>query len=183
MKRVLMPLGHGFEEIEAIAVVDILRRGGVEVVVAGTQPGPLKGRGGVQVLADVELDDVGKDQSFDMLVIPGGPGVAEMARDARVLALIRDFHRDGRWTAAICAAPLVLAAAGIMDGKRATSYPSVRDDLSMTVYSEDRVAEDGAIITSRGPGTAEEFALTLLERLCGRETREKVAAEIVARAS
>lgn len=176
MARVLVPLAAGFEEIEAVTVVDILRRGGIDVVTAGLSPGPVEGSRGIPVVPDRTLDDVlGED--FDMLVLPGGmPGAANLESDARVRAMLRRLADSGRFTAAICAAPRVLAAAGLLDGRRATSYPGFLDPGKVPglSLSEDPVVEDGTVITSRGPGTAMDFALALVERLEGGEARRAV---------
>jgi 4-methyl-5(b-hydroxyethyl)-thiazole monophosphate biosynthesis len=180
MSNVLVPLAQGFEEIEAITVIDILRRAGVNVTVAGLRPGPVEGRSRIQVLADVSLNDV-KSADFDMLVLPGGlPGATHLKEDPRVQGIIRDLAARGKFTAAICAAPTVLSAMGMLKGRRATSHPSVQKDLGETNYLEDRVVVDGSIITSRSPGTAMEFALKLVEILCGKEKREEVGRSVLA---
>lgn len=181
MKRVLVPLAPGFEEIEALTIIDILRRGDVKVITAGTVDGYIEGLNQVKVLADISLDEVNPDE-FDMIVLPGGqPGVDNLKNDSRVHRIIKSLHEKGRFTAAICAAPTVLSAVGILDGKRVTSYPTSKKDLSMTEYSEDRVVVDGHIITSRSPGTAMEFAIKLLEILCDRETMERVSQGVLAK--
>lgn len=180
MSRVLVPLAEGFEEIEAVTVVDLLRRAGIEVVTAGLDPGPVTGAHGIVVAPDTTLDAV-LDHAFDMIALPGGmPGAANLAADARLLGFLRRLADDGRFTAAICAAPGVLAKAGLLAGKRATSFPGFLTPASApgTILSEDPVVEDGKVITSRGPGTAMDFALALIERLEGVETRRTVEAPL-----
>lgn len=180
MKRVVVPLAPGFEEIEAVAVVDILRRAGVEVIVAGLARGLIVGSHGIGICADVALEEIACD-GFDMIVLPGGqPGTSNLKADPRVKALIRQVAERGGYTTAICAAPTVLAVAGITDGRAVTSHPSVRQELTDCNYREDRVVVDDHVITSRGAGTAVEFALQLVELLCGREAAGKISSAILA---
>ncbi|NQU10094.1 DJ-1/PfpI family protein [bacterium] len=169
MKRVLVPLAPGFEEIEAITVIDILRRAGVEVVVAGTQPGPITASRHTKHVPDCLLDDV-RVEEFDLLVLPGGqPGTDNLRADPRIQQAIAALQAQGKPLAAICAAPSVLAAYGALDGRQATSHPSVRDAVATRsrAYSEERVVVDGPVVTSRAAGTAMEFAFKLVELLCG----------------
>lgn len=174
MSKVVIILADGFEELEAVAVIDVLRRAGIEVVSAGLHEGPVSSTRNIKIIPDTVIDTVASDD-FDMLVLPGGmPGAANLNADARVRDLIRDFNSKGKMTGAICAAPYVLADAGILDGKRVTSYPSFKDKLGSAIYEEKTVVEDGNILTSRGPGTALCFALAIVEKLAGREKAEQV---------
>jgi 4-methyl-5(b-hydroxyethyl)-thiazole monophosphate biosynthesis len=176
MARVLIPLAQGCEELEAVTVIDLLRRGGVEVVTAGLQEGLVKCSRGTVLMPDSVLDDVLADE-FDMIVLPGGqPGADHLDADPRIHRLLRDMAEQGRYTAAICAAPKVFANAGLLDGRTATSYPGalVADDLGKTTLSEQAVVRDGTVITSRGPGTAMDFALSLIEILLGADQRQAV---------
>ena len=180
MARVLVPLAPGFEEIEAVTVIDILRRAGVEVVTAALEPGPVEGSHGIPVVPDGSIDEVLEDD-FDMLVLPGGmPGADHLEKDARVASLLRRLADSGRFTAAICAAPKVLAAAGLLEGRRATSFPGFLDPARVPGLrlSDAPVVEDGPVITSRGPGTAMDFALALVERLEGGKARNVVEARL-----
>jgi 4-methyl-5(b-hydroxyethyl)-thiazole monophosphate biosynthesis len=181
MPKVLVPLAGGCEELEAVTIIDLLRRAGVEVVVAGLQPGVVKASRGVQLLPDTSFDAV-MNNDFDMIVLPGGmPGAKNLREDARVIACVQRLHAAGKTIAAICAAPTVLLEAGVLAGKRATSYPGFLDVMQpagVTVV-EAAVVEDGNVVTSRGPGTAMDFALVLIERLCGVETRQKVEAGLI----
>lgn len=180
MSRVLVPLAEGFEEIEAVTVIDLLRRAGVEVVTAGLVPGAVTGSHGIAVVPDEELEAV-LDRHFDMVALPGGmPGAANLAADERLLAVIRRLADGGRFTAAICAAPTVLAKAGLLGGKRATSFPGFLTAASApaTILSEAPVVEDGTVITSRGPGTAMDFALVLIECLEGSSARQEVESRL-----
>lgn len=180
MSKVLVPLAAGCEELEAVTVVDILRRAGVEVVTAGLVPGPVRASRGMVLVPDTMLDEVLR-QEFDMIVLPGGmPGSEHLKNDARIIALLRRMAASGKWTAAICAAPMALHAAGVLEGRRATSFPGVLDQLQGTHrYLDNAVVVDGTVVTSRGPGTAMDFALTLVEVLSGRACRERVEAGLV----
>ena len=176
MSKVLMPLAEGFEEIEAVTVVDLLRRAGIEVQTASLGAREVTGSHGITVLADLGLDAAAADD-YDMIVLPGGmPGADHLKKDARVVALLRQFAAAGRYTAAICAAPGVLAHAGLLEGRAATSYPGflTRESAAGLRLSEDPVVVDGRVVTSRGPGTAVHFALALIELLAGAEARRAV---------
>ncbi len=176
MARVLVPLAQGCEELEAVTVVDLLRRAGIEVVTAGLEKGPVKCSRGVVLVPDATLDEV-LDQSFDMVVLPGGlPGADHLQNDPRIRELLRRMHREGGYTAAICAAPKVLADAGLLESRQATSYPGVLEamDLPATRLLEKPVVVDEKVVTSRGPGTAMEFALELIGLLLGKEARRQV---------
>lgn len=181
MTRVLIPLAPGFEDLEAVTLIDLLRRAGIEVVTAGLHAGLIQGARGVRVQPDALLDEV-MEADFDMIALPGGmPGAEHLKNDARVQAVLRRLGAAGKYTAAICAAPIALAAAGLLEGKRATSYPGFVEKLGLTHTTclQDPVVVDGKVATSRGPGTAMDFALTLIELLAGRHTRDQVEAGLV----
>jgi protein deglycase len=181
MKKVLVALAPGFEEIETITVVDILRRAGARVVMAATVEGPIEGSRGVSVLPDALIDQV-DDNDFDLVVLPGGqPGTTNLQNNETVKAIIQNMHQSGKQVAAICAAPTILHTAGILKNTVATSHPSVKDQLNDIEYSEERVVVDGNIVTSRSPGTALEFALKLVEILFGRDRRDIVNQGVLAR--
>lgn len=179
MSKVLIPLAQGCEEIEAVTVIDILRRAGIEVTVAGLSEGPVRCSRGTVIVPDVALDDV-VNTVFDMIVLPGGmPGAEHLKNDKLVIALLQQMAASGRYVAAICAAPMALHASGLLESKTATSFPGVLDKLPGShQYSADPVVIDGNIITSRGPGTAMDFALTLVELLAGPEQRKQVEAPL-----
>jgi len=181
MARVLIPLAEGCEELEAVTLIDLLRRAGIEVVSAGLREGLVKCSRGTLLMPDTVLDAVLGD-AFDMIVLPGGlPGADHLNDDPRIHKLLRDMADNGRYTAAICAAPKVLASAGLLDGRSATAYPGVLSalDLGQTRLSERPVVKDGSVITSRGPGTAMDFALELIETLCGADKRREVEQPLV----
>jgi protein deglycase len=183
MKRVLILLFPGFEELEAVAPLDLLRRAGIEVVSASVGEKTLvTGSHGIQISADKRLEDC-LSMTFDMVILPGGPGVDGLRQDKRILDLVERTYASGTLLAAICAAPLLLADAGIALNHTITSFPSVKDDLAGRIreYSEARVVVDGKMITSRGAGTAEEFALKLIEILISPEVAEDIRTRIVAR--
>ena len=176
LPKVLVPLAQGCEELEAVSIIDILRRAGVEVVVAGLDAAPVRASRGVVIVPDVDLN-VAMKNDYDMIVLPGGqPGTDNLKADARILNIVQGMVTQNKYVAAICAAPSVLAAAGVLDGKRATSFPGALDAFPQVQQQPQAVVEDGKIITSRGPGTAMDFALVLVERLCGKEKRQTVEA-------
>lgn len=176
MPKVLIPLAQGCEEVEAVIIIDLLRRAKIEVVSAGLDDQPVTASRGVRLIADTTLDQALK-QEFDMIVLPGGmPGMTHLKNDPRIIALLKQMARAGKYTCAICAAPAVLAEAGLLAGKSATSYPGFLDNLPGVTNKNDPVVRDGKIITSRGPGTAMDFALELIEVLAGKAQRDEVEA-------
>jgi 4-methyl-5(b-hydroxyethyl)-thiazole monophosphate biosynthesis len=177
-KRVLCLLVPGFEEIETVAPIDLLRRAGAEVTVASVTGGTLvKGRSDLTLQADAALADV-ETGGFDLLLIPGGPGFKTLRADGRPASLARDFAEAGKPVAAICAAPTVLADAGLLKGRRFTAHFSVHGELP-GVLADERVVEDGPVITSRGAGTAVEFGLTLVTRLYDEQKAAEIAKAIM----
>lgn len=178
-KRVLCLLAPGFEEIEMITPVDLLRRAGAEVVLASVpREKQVTGRCGVSVQADATLDEVA-GQEFDVLLIPGGPGVKALRSDGRPAQLAKAYAQRGKPVAAICAAPTVLADAGLLGGKRFTAHFSVHEELPQAAGAE-RVVEDGNLITSRGAGTALDFGLALVRQLFGETAAREVSHAIMA---
>lgn len=166
----------GFEELEAVAPIDILRRAGVDVTVAGLDDPVPTGRNGIRIATDAPLADVAA-RVFDAVVLPGGPGVARLRASPEVLGLVQRQAAAGRWVAAICAAPLVLHDAGVLAGRRFTCHPSAARELA-GADAASAVVEDGNIVTSRGAGTAVLFGLALAARLTTSERAAEVAASI-----
>jgi len=168
MPRVLLPLATGFEEIEVVTIADVLRRGGIDVVLAGVDgAGAVRGSHDIEVTATAALADAAKD-SWDLVVLPGGePGTTHLAADPHLAKLLQTHVAARRPLAAVCAAPRILAAAGWLRDRAATSHPSVEAQVRAggARYSDARVVRDGDVLTSRGPGTALEFALGILEML------------------
>jgi protein deglycase len=174
MPRVAVILADGFEEVEAMAIIDVLRRAEIVTVIAGLHDGHVTSTRKVKVIPDTTIDTV-KVDDFDMIVLPGGqPGADNLNADPRVKELITSFSRKGKLTGAICAAPIVLASAGVLRGKRATSYPSYSSSLGGAIYEEQSVVTDGNVLTSRGAGTALTFSLAIVERLMGNEKAQKI---------
>jgi 4-methyl-5(b-hydroxyethyl)-thiazole monophosphate biosynthesis len=176
MSRVLVPLAEGFEEIEAVTVVDLLRRAGIEVHTASLDGPRVTGSHGIALMADIALDAAMAGE-YDMIVLPGGmPGAEHLKNDPRVISLLRRFAAEGRYTAAICAAPSVLAHAGLLEERAATSFPGFlnADSAPGIGLREDAVVVDGKVATSRGPGTALAFGLALIELLEGDAAMQRV---------
>lgn len=173
--KVLVPLAQDCEEIEAVTVIDILRRAEIETVSAGLQKGPVRASRGVMLVPDTDLDTALQSR-YDMVVLPGGAGTKHLREDERILSLVREMASDGRHVAAICAAPTVLARAGILG--KATAFPGTIEAMG---YENAGVAvlRDGHIVTSRGPGTAMDFALEIVEILKGKEKRQAVEAALM----
>ena len=179
MATVLVPLAQGCEELEAVTIIDLLRRAGVAVVVAGLEAGAVTASRGVVLLPETTLSEILDRDDFDMVVLPGGLGGAQrLEADQRIAALLRRMAEKGRYVAAICAAPQVLASAGLLNNREATAYPGILDAQKDIKISSAAVVRDGTFITSRGPGTAMDFALTLIEILCGRDQRNTVEAAL-----
>ena len=180
MANVLVPLAQGCEELEAITITDLLTRAGVNVVTAGLDDQPVTASRGMRLIPDMNLDEALK-QDYDMIVLPGGlPGADHLNNDARIQALIKKMATENKYTAAICAAPKVFASAGLLNNRKATSFPGAIDPQKITGldYREEPVVVDGKLVTSRGPGTAMDFALTLIELLLGKTKRNEVEAPL-----
>ncbi len=181
MKKILVLLAQGCEELEAVTVVDLLNRAHLEVTVAGLEEGPALASHGVTLMPDCLLDQV-LDHEFDMIVLPGGmPGTDILAGDERVTALLTKMASEGKFVAAICAAPRILAQMGLLDGRRATGYPGFLEqkDWPAITCTGKPVEWDRNVITSRSAGTAMEFALVLIEALIGEQARRTVEAALV----
>lgn len=173
-EKVLVPLLPGFEEIEAVTIIDVLRRAGVEVVVASDSAGPVEGSHGIGVVATAALSEVDAGE-LAVIALPGGlPGAQHLSDNADVQRLIKQVRDGGGYTTAICAAPMALAAAGVHTGHKVTSYPGFDRYLEGAEYVEERVVRDRKVVTSRGPGTALEFALTLVGILKGAEAEQQL---------
>lgn len=179
--RVLVPLAQGCEELEAVTIIDLLRRADIEVVSAGLDAHQVIASRGVVLVPDTQLDAV-LEEHFDMLVLPGGlPGADFLEADSRIQTLLQRINAEGGYTAAICAAPKVLASSGLLNNKKATAYPGVLEGLELPQVSltGTPVVRDGKVITSRGPGTAMDFALELIDALAGKDRRQQVEQALV----
>lgn len=177
MAKASVFIADGFEEIEALTAVDLLRRGGIAADLVSASSGLSRtGAHGVKVLCDRVMEDCDWAGS-DMLVLPGGwPGAENLRNQAELCERIERFTAEGRWVAAICAAPYVLGELGLLRGRRATCYPGFEKTLAGAEPTGALVERDGRIITGRGPGAAAEFALALVEALAGKKKADEVRA-------
>jgi len=174
--RVMVPLANGFEEIEALTIVDVLRRAGIEVETVGIVGSVIQGAHGVKVMTDKRLMEVRADQ-YDAIVLPGGSGYKNLARSSILMKMLKEFNARNKVIGAICAAPAILAKEGLLDDKRATIYPGMEKQLSYP--RGNRVVVDGNIVTSQAPGTAMELSLALVKKLLGDKAMQKLKRELV----
>lgn len=181
MSRVLVPLANGFEEIEAINIIDVLRRGGVEVLVASLdENSSVKGAHGVRVLCDLQINNIEADK-LDMIVLPGGwGGTLALCDDENVQKILKEMDKKGKNIGAICAAPLALERAGVLKHDY-TCYPTIEDQIRKDGFDETKmVVQDGNIMTSRGPATAMCFALEIVKKLKGEKVYKDVKNALLA---
>lgn len=177
--RCLLILAPGFEEIEAITVTDILRRAGMEVVLASLRGSTVESSHGIKLMADARLEEL-RLKGFDALLLPGGdPGWRHLANSAAVLDAVRAFDADRKLIGAICASPLVLAKAGVLERRTATCYPGLESELPRPRDAD--VVVDGHIVTARGPGAAMEWALTIVELLAGKSAASQLRVALCAK--
>ena len=179
MSKVLVPLATGFEEIEAMSIIDILRRAGIDVVIAGLGKKQVVGTHGVKVQADVHIEDMSSEE-FDMIVLPGGlPGATNLQKDEYVQKLLKDFDKQNKSIGAICAAPVALESAGVLK-ENYTCYPSFEANIREEGYitSQDVVSDEN-IMTSRGPATAMAFGLAIVAKLCGDEKSFEIKSQLL----
>jgi 4-methyl-5(b-hydroxyethyl)-thiazole monophosphate biosynthesis len=175
-QAVLVLLAEGFEEIEAVCLIDLLRRAGLQVTTAALQHLLVNGAHGIPIQADQRLAEV-EHQHFDLILLPGGLlGTHNLAHDPRVIQLLQQQHQQEGWLGAICAAPMVLAQAGLLHNKTITCYPGTLapDQPQNGHHTGNAIEQDGKIVTSRGPGTALDFGLILIELLAGLSIRQQV---------
>ena len=179
MSKVLVLLSPGFEEIEAVTIIDILRRAEIDVTTAGLEKNIVTGSHSISIKCDMYYKNV-KIEDFDLLVLPGGqPGTNNMKSNSTVLEWLQKIKVENKKIAAICAAPTVLEKAKIIDTVKVTSYPSEKDKFDSNYYSEDVVVVDKNIITSRGVGTAIDFSLEIVNIIKGKEIRDELASKIL----
>lgn len=178
--NILVFLANGFEEVEALTVVDYLRRMEIEVdMVSITDDKQVAGAHGINVLVDKRIKDINSND-YDGLVIPGGlPGSTNLRDNDRVIEIVKSMNQDQKMIAAICAGPIVLDRAGIIKDKSITSYPGFEDDLKEANYKEESAVRDGNIITSRGPSLAIDFAIEIVRYLLDEEKVEELKADIL----
>lgn len=175
--EILVPLANGFEEIEAVTVIDVLRRAGMNVVTAGLPGSRIKGSRGMQVMADTRLEQVDPSK-FDAIILVGGnPGYINLGRSNKILDMVVKFNLDKKLIGAICAAPSILAQAGILEDRAATICPGMEREIPRPKGK--RVIQDDNIITSQGPGTAMEFALKIVETVAGKDKVKLLKEQLV----
>ena len=175
--KVMVPLANGFEEIEALTVVDVLRRAGIKTETVGVIGSVIEGAHGVKVMVDKRLNQVVSDE-YDAIILPGGsPGYLNLGKSAQLMEILKSFNRQNKVIGAICGAPLILAKQGLLDNKRATVYPGMEKELP---YPRGKnVVVDGNVITSQAPGTAMEFALKIVEKLLSRSEVQRLRKELI----
>lgn len=178
--KVLIPLAGGGEELEAVTMINLFRRAGFTVVCVtlDSERKPVHCARGTIIVPDATLDQA-QGAEYDLIALPGGqPGTDNLRKDQRIGELVRRQAEAGRWLAAICAAPMVLGEAGVLAGLKATSFPGCLEPLNLpgVKFVDQAVVVDGKVVTSKGPGTAMDFTLTLIEELAGVETRRQVEA-------
>ncbi len=180
MKKVVVFIADGTEEVEVLTPVDMLRRAGAQVIFAGVPKAECVCAHGVKITADASAADcIGED--LDMVVLPGGmPGTLNLEKDESVKAIVKKAYDDGKFVSAICAAPSVLGKMGMLRGKKATCFPGFEQYLDGAVYTGERVVRDGNIVTSCGAGAAMDFALTLVACLYGEEKAEELRKAVFA---
>ncbi len=177
--RVLVPLAEGFEEIESLTIIDVLRRAGIEVDVVGIPSSIVKGSRGVRVIADKKLNEIDPDE-YDGIILPGGnPGYINLGKSSKLLEILKRMNAQGRLIGAICAAPLVLVKAGILKNRKATVYPGLEKEIPHP--RDEDVVVDENIITSKGPGTSMKFALKIVEILLGKSKSESLKKKLLVR--
>ncbi|MEM5794173.1 MAG: DJ-1/PfpI family protein [Candidatus Aenigmatarchaeota archaeon] len=175
--KILVPLAEGFEEIEAFAIIDILRRAGIKVDTVGVVGTVIKSARGISVMADKRLDEI-NPEDYDGIVLPGGnPGYINLGKSQKIIEIIKNFDEKNKLIAAICASPSILAKAGVLEDKEATIYPGMEKELPHP--REGRVVVDKNVITSQAPGTAIEFALKIVEKLLGKEKAMQLKRDLV----
>ena len=175
--RALVPLAEGFEEIEAVTIIDVLRRAGIDVTVAAVGDMRPTGSHGISIECDAPLGAC-DHENMDAIVLPGGPGTRRLRESPELRDTVMRFAARGALIAAVCAAPTVLEACGLLQGKRATSHPDHASEMKSCRYVEEDVVEDGNIITSRGAGTSIEFAAAVVKRLAGEDAARDILARI-----
>jgi 4-methyl-5(b-hydroxyethyl)-thiazole monophosphate biosynthesis len=181
MKKIMLLLAEGFEEVEALTTADYLRRKNIVVdMVSITNNNQVKGAHGIIVIADKNMEEIDDINAYDGLIIPGGlPGATNLRDNDSVIKIVKDFNKEGKLIGAICAGPIVLQRAGIINGIKVTSYPGFDEELKDGLYEEELVVQDRNIITARGPAVAVYFAIRILEHLIGKDKAEELKKDIL----
>lgn len=175
MKSCIVMFENDFEEIEALSIIDILRRADLKCDMCSTKNNNLivKGAHNIEIKANYSMDNV-DFENYDCIILPGGPAADKLKINKKILEEVKNFYDSGKLVCAICAAPIVLSAAGIIKNKKITSYPGYENELSECIYCEDSVVTDENIITSRGPATAMIFAYKIVEMLCNKKKADEL---------
>ena len=179
MPRVIVPLATGFEEIEAITIIDVLRRAEIEVVTAGLERRCVKGAHGIEIKTDLHIDDVNSEE-FDMIILPGGmPGSMHLKNSKKIQSLLGEMDQGGKYIGAICAAPIALDEAEVLKSVY-TCYPSFEENITNVTYmkSEDVVCDQN-IITANGPKSAIKFSLEIIEKLSGENKMKEIKSQLL----
>jgi 4-methyl-5(b-hydroxyethyl)-thiazole monophosphate biosynthesis len=177
--KVIVLLAPGFEEIEAVAIIDILRRAEIDVTIAGLEKNMVEGSHQISIKSDAYFKSI-EINEYDFLILPGGqPGTNNLKSNQIIIEWLKKFSNENKMIGAICAAPIILKEANIIQGIRLTSYPAEKKQFDEKLYSEEKVVLDKNIITSRGVGTAIDFSLELVELIKGRKTRDELAQKIL----
>ncbi len=172
--KIVVPLAEGFEEIEAVSIIDVLRRANLDVTTAYIDKNPVKGSHNIEITADTAMDKL-EPVDFNCIVLPGGmPGSEHLKNSDTVNTFVKHIYSKGGYVAAICAAPIVLGHAGILYDKKATSFPGNEDQLEGATIVDEPVVVDGTVITGKGPGCAIPFALELVSIFAGEEIRNSL---------
>ena len=177
--KVLVPLAQGCEELEAVTITDLLTRAGMNIVTVGLDKQPVIASRGMVLMPQTTIDTV-MDEDFDLIVLPGGlPGADHLQNDVRIQSKLKSMAADNKTIAAICAAPKALGSAGVLDGKKVPCYPGALDEYPQLNVRSTAIEIDGQIVTSRGPGTAMDFTLSLIELLEGKIKRDEIERQLV----
>ena len=175
--KIVVPLVEGFEEVEAVTVIDILRRGGIDVITASVMKNPVTGSHGITLVADTDFSTL-NPSDFDGIVLPGGPGTKHLRESRAVIDFVKAVYSRNGYTAAICAAPTVLHKAGLLNGKTVTVFPADAAALTGAVVTDAPYEVDGRVITGKGAGTAVDFSLALVREFVNEETARKLRSSL-----
>ncbi len=178
--KIMVPFADGFEEVEAITNVDVLRRAEIDVLTVTLDKETVIGAHNLEIITDYTLSNINITE-LDGIILPGGmPGAANLRNDLRIINIVKELYRNNKLIAAICAAPIVLEEAGIIKNRQITSYPGFESQLKSSVYKTDRIVIDNNIITGRGPGVALEFALAIVSYLKNDQIADQIKKDMIA---
>ncbi len=177
---IMVPFANGFEEIEAVTIVDVLRRAEINVITVSLEKKMVKGAHNIEFVTECNINDIDINE-LDGIILPGGmPGASNLRDNKKIINIVKELNENNKLIAAICAAPIVLEEAGIIKNRKITSYPGFESQLKSCKYNTERVVVEDNIITGRGPGTALEFALSILRYLKSYNFAEKIRKNMIA---